>query len=172
MKTLFLVLRAIIYLVGALVLWGWLALAVRPNDNDFGVVLPTWTEIPGIPLLVVGGMLFLTCVILFILQGRGTLVFWDSPSRFVAVGPYKYVRNPMYIGAFLSLAGFGLLLQSLSVLILSLLQILVFHLFVVLVEERSLEERFGESYVEYKKYVNRWIPKSKTGLTSAASSMS
>jgi protein-S-isoprenylcysteine O-methyltransferase Ste14 len=172
MKTFFITLRAIFYLVGTVVFWGWLALAVRPNDRDIGVLLPAWTEVPGILLLVVGGLLFVTCVVLFIFRGRGTLIFWESPTRFVAVGPYRYVRNPMYIGAFLLLAGFGLVLHSPSVLLLSLLQILVFHVFVVLVEERSLEERFGESYIEYKKYVNRWIPKSNTGLPSTVSSMS
>jgi protein-S-isoprenylcysteine O-methyltransferase Ste14 len=172
MKTLFIALRAILYLLGAVALWGWLAFVVRPIDTQIGVLLPAWTEIPGFLLLGVGGLLLLTCVILFILRGRGTLIFWDSPPRFIAVGPYRYVRNTMYVGAFLTLAGFGLYLHSFSVLLLSLVQTLVFHLFVVLFEERGLEQRFGESFIEYKKSVNRWIPKSRTAHTSTASSMS
>jgi hypothetical protein len=79
MKTLFIALRAIFYLIGSVVFWGWLALAVRPNDRDIGLLLPAWTEVPGILLLGVGGLLFVTCVVLFIFRGRGTLIFWDSP---------------------------------------------------------------------------------------------
>ena len=75
-----------------------------------------------------------------------------------AVGPYAYVRNPMYIGGFILLVGFGLFHSSVSILLLSIILLLLFHLFVILVEEPTLERTFGESYMEYKKRINRWIP--------------
>ena len=67
----------------------------------------------------------------------------------------------MYIGGWFVLAGFGLYEESISILLFSLVWLVIFHLFVVLVEEPGLMKRFGESYVEYKKSVNRWVPRWK-----------
>ena len=65
----------------------------------------------------------------------------------------------MYIGAAVVLVGFGLFHASLSMMLFSLLFLLIAHLFVLFVEEPLLENLFGESYLEYKKRVDRWIPK-------------
>jgi len=65
----------------------------------------------------------------------------------------------MYIGAALVLGGYGLFERSAAVTMLSLAFLLVFHLFVVLVEEPGLECRFGESYIAYKRHVHRWLPR-------------
>ncbi|MDQ3682164.1 MAG: isoprenylcysteine carboxylmethyltransferase family protein, partial [Bacteroidota bacterium] len=73
--------------------------------------------------------------------------------------PYAYVRNPMYIGGFILLVGFGLNRNSLSIVILSVILIVIFHLFVVFYEEPVLERQFGKTYIEYKNRINRWIPK-------------
>jgi len=109
--------------------------------------------------MAVGGILVITCAAIFVLRGRGTPAIFDPPKEFVALGPYKFVRNPMYIGGFILLVGFGLYQNSASILLLSLLLALLIHLFVLAIEEQGLEKRFGRSYLEYKKSVNRWIPK-------------
>ena len=159
MRTLFITLRALIYITGFILLFGWLSLSVRPFDRSFGVVLPTWTGGLGIILMVGGGILVLTCAAVFIARGRGTPAIFDPPKEFVAVGPYKYVRNPMYIGGFMLQLGFGLYQHSVSILLLSLLLVLLLHLFVLFIEEPGLEERFGRSYLGYKASVNRWTPR-------------
>jgi protein-S-isoprenylcysteine O-methyltransferase Ste14 len=159
MKTLFLALRALIYVTGFVLLFGWLALAVRPFDQRLEVVLPAWTNALGVVVMAVGGILVITCAAIFVLRGRGTPAIFDPPKEFVALGPYKFVRNPMYIGGFILIVGFGLYQGSLSILLLSLLLALLIHVFVLTVEEQGLEKRFGRSYLEYKKSVNRWIPK-------------
>jgi len=159
MKTLFLALRALIYVTGFVLLFGWLALAVRPFDQRLEVVLPAWTNALGVVVMAVGGILVITCAAIFVLRGRGTPAIFDPPKEFVALGPYKFVRNPMYIGGFILLVGFGLYQNSASILLLSLLLALLIHLFVLAIEEQGLEKRFGRSYLEYKKSVNRWIPK-------------
>jgi protein-S-isoprenylcysteine O-methyltransferase Ste14 len=141
--------------------FGWLALRVRVYDIETGVILPNWTRPAGIVLMITGGILVLTCIILFITRGKGTPAAFDSPQEFVATGPYAYVRNPMYIGGFILLAGFGLHHYSVSILILTVLLFIPFHLFVVFVEEPILERKFGKSYVEYKKHIKRWIPELK-----------
>ena len=79
--------------------------------------------------------------------------------RVVSGGPYRFVRNPMYIGALLTLIGAALWLQSPGILVLAAAGLLAAHLLVVLVEEPSLEKRFGESYREYRSNVRRWLPR-------------
>jgi protein-S-isoprenylcysteine O-methyltransferase Ste14 len=113
----------------------------------------------GVAAMAAGGVLILTCVGLFASRGRGTPAPFDPPREFVAVGPYRYVRNPMYVGALTLLVGFGLWQRSVSVLLFALLAALIAHLFLVLFEEPDLERRFGDSYVEYKGSVNRWLPR-------------
>jgi protein-S-isoprenylcysteine O-methyltransferase Ste14 len=157
MSILFSLLRSLIYVPAFILFFGWIALRVRVYDKDIGL-LPEWTLLPGIVLMIIGGMLCLVCVGIFIVKGKGTPAVFDPPTEFVAIGPYKYVRNPMYIGGFILLIGFGLFHRSLSILILFIVLFFLFHLFVVFVEEPQLEKRFGKSYIEYKNSVKRWIP--------------
>ncbi|MGA2475799.1 MAG: isoprenylcysteine carboxylmethyltransferase family protein [Terriglobia bacterium] len=159
MKTLFLALRSVIYMSGFLLFFGWIALLVRTFDQSFGVSLPAATEIPGAVLLVVGATLVLACAGVFISRGRGTPAIFDAPRAFVAIGPYKYVRNPMYIGGLILLIGFGLFERSISILFLTLPLFLLVHLFVLFYEEPTLTRKFGSSYQEYRKAVRRWIPR-------------
>jgi len=60
---------------------------------------PTGVGWIGLVPLGFGLAIFAWCVIIFASRGRGTLAPWDAPRRFVAVGPYRRVRNPMYLGA-------------------------------------------------------------------------
>ncbi len=158
MKTFFIALRAFIYVTGFVFLWSWVALSVRSLDRSLEVVLPAWTRTLGIILGVIGGLLGLLCVGVFVAQGRGTPAPFDAPEEFVAVGPYRYVRNPMYIGGLTVLIGFGLYERSVSILFLCLLVFLLVHLFVIFYEEPTLREKFGATYEEYCRTVSRWIP--------------
>jgi len=153
------ILRTVIYMSGFVLLWGFLALSVRRFDPRLGLVLPAWVGPIGAAVMALGAAIALSCGALFAVHGRGTPAPFDPPRDFVAVGPYRRVRNPMYIGALLVLVGLGLWLRSPSILVLALLLAISAHLFVVYYEEPGLERRFGASYVEYKKRVNRWIPR-------------
>jgi protein-S-isoprenylcysteine O-methyltransferase Ste14 len=151
--------RTVVYMTGFVVVWGWLAFVVHRFDRTTGVILPHWVPPLGVALVAVGGVLALTCGFFFATRGLGTPVPFDPPREVVAVGPYRYVRNPMYIGALLVLAGFGLVLRSPSVLLLTVGAAVFAHLFVVAVEEPRLEWRFGDGYRRYKRSVNRWLPR-------------
>jgi len=136
-----------------------MAQSVRVFDSQFGVIMPLWTRSLGIYLIIVGAVIALICIGVFVHFGKGTPAVFDPPTKFVAVGPYAYVRNPMYIGGLILLVGFGLNHSSLSILILSVILFGFVHLMVVYYEEPNLEKLFGESYINYKKKINRWIPK-------------
>ena len=92
------------------------------------------------------------------MRGRGTPAIFDAPRRFVAVGPYKYVRNPMYLSAIATFLGFGLYARSLAVLAFAGAWFLMIHLFVVFIEEPGLRRRFGGTYDAYVYRVRRWMP--------------
>ena len=159
MKTLFLALRSVIYMSGFLLLFAWIALRVRVFDRRFGITLPASTQIPGIILGSLGAILVLACASVFISRGRGTPAIFDAPRAFVAIGPYRYVRNPMYIGGLALLLGFGLYERSISILFMTLLLFLIVHLFVLYYEEPTLTRKFGSSYEAYLRAVCRWIPR-------------
>jgi len=151
--------------VTAVVCIGWCALHVRKLDPYFRLVVPPWTRVPGCILLILGGVLVLTCggilstrwnAAPFPTKGRFFRRFF--PREFVAFGPFRYVRNPMSLGAVTLMMGLGLYEESISVLLLALLLFLFLHLVVIYVEEPGLERRFGESYRQYRQSVNRWLP--------------
>jgi protein-S-isoprenylcysteine O-methyltransferase Ste14 len=117
---------------------------------------------PRIVALIVralGAALALWCVLTFAFVGHGTPAPFDPPRRLVVRGPYRMVRNPMYLGAGLFLAAGALLYQSLLLLGLTALFFLAAHLFVVVYEERALGRLFGEGYHAYCKRVRRWWPR-------------
>jgi protein-S-isoprenylcysteine O-methyltransferase Ste14 len=159
MRTLFDAVRTLAYVTGFVFLWGWMALGVRKYDRSLGFVLPSWMAKLGVAFMLIGGMIVLLSVGTFVVRGRGTPAPFDAPRQFVAVGPYRYVRNPMYIGAWTVLSGFGLYLHSLSILLMALAALLLAHLFVIFHEEPTLRVKFGAPYVSYCTSVSRWIPK-------------
>ena len=142
-----------------LLVWIWVALRVQALDRYLGTPLPGWSVLLGVLSVLAGASLVVTCIVLFIVQGRGTPAPFDAPKRFVAVGPYRIIRNPMYIGGLLLLAGFGFFQQSKAILLFCALWFLAAHLFVTLYEEPILTDRFGTPYLGYSRAVPRWIPK-------------
>lgn len=158
MTALFAGLRAFVYGTGFVLLWGWLALSVRRFDRLLHVELPGWLREVGAGLMALGGVVALSCIAVFAVRGRGTPAPFDPPREFVVIGPYRRVRNPMYVGALVVLAGFGLWHRSLAMTLFPVVAWLIVHAFVVLVEEPGLERRFGDSYRDYKRRVRRWVP--------------
>src|SRR5512133_2546520 len=129
MKTAFLAFRALLSAVLFFVLWGWLDWQVRGLDAAYGLALPAWAQSLTIPVTLLGVALAYWCVATFVVRGRGTPAPFDPPREFVAVGPYRYLRNPMYIGGALMLAGFGLFERSGAMVLFCIPFLLFFHLF-------------------------------------------
>jgi protein-S-isoprenylcysteine O-methyltransferase Ste14 len=116
-------------------------------------------EWPALAFIAIGVALYLSCVCVFAIVGRGTPGPWDAPRRFVAVGPYRCVRNPIYIAALLVVFGEAWLFLSLTLLQYGVAMAICFHLFVIGYEEPTLHRKFGEDYAEYRQSVPRWIPR-------------
>jgi protein-S-isoprenylcysteine O-methyltransferase Ste14 len=153
-----LALRATLYGSGFVVLWTWLATLVRPLDARLGFELPRWLQPVGIVIGGAGAVLALWCVLLFVTTGRGTPAPFDPPREVVVRGPYRHVRNPMYVGGIGVIAGAALVLRSPTLLGLAAVFLGLAHLFVILYEEPALERRFGASYLAYRRAVRRWVP--------------
>jgi protein-S-isoprenylcysteine O-methyltransferase Ste14 len=68
-------------------------------------------------LIVPGAALYLACLWLFATVGRGTPGPWDAPRHLVVVGPYRWVRNPIYVAAFLVVLGEAWLFGSGALLV-------------------------------------------------------
>jgi protein-S-isoprenylcysteine O-methyltransferase Ste14 len=115
-------------------------------------------QVGGLVLLILGGALAVWCILTFALVGQGTPAPFDPPRKLVAAGPYRWVRNPMYIGAGTALSGAALYYQSAALMAFAAGFLVVAHLFVVFYEEPTLERSFGARYADYRNAVPRWVP--------------
>ena len=129
-----------------------------------GIIRPSTIEVQqiiGMIVGVIGALIALWCVFTFATIGGGTPAPFDPPRRLVIRGPYQFVRNPMYIGAGLALAGAALFYESTVLVLYLCVFFLVTHLFVIWYEEPTLRQNFREEYEAYCRRVRRWLP----GLT-------
>ena len=92
-----------------------------------------------------------------LLAGRGRPRRGPQP-RFVLAGPYLRVRNPLYAGIVLAVAGAAVGARSSALAGATLALAVVLHVWVVRVEEPRLRARFGAAYAEYLLRVPRWLP--------------
>jgi protein-S-isoprenylcysteine O-methyltransferase Ste14 len=139
----------------------WLVNHFATGDTRWGngSLITLLLRAAGVALIICGLALFSWCVSLFVRIGQGTLAPWDPTRTLVAVGPYRFVRNPMIIGVALMLIGQALLWGSWMVGIWACVFVLINHIYFVLSEEPALEKRFGQDYRVYKVNVPRWVPR-------------
>jgi protein-S-isoprenylcysteine O-methyltransferase Ste14 len=115
-------------------------------------------QIAGLLVGLAGAAIALWCILTFVFVGRGTPAPFDPPRRLVVRGPYRVVRNPMYIGAGIAVAGAALFYQSVVLLGYVGFFWLAMHIFVVAYEEPTLRRMFGPEYSAYCQNVGRWWP--------------
>ena len=118
--------------------------------------------VAGVALTGLGFILLYSAISLFIKRGNGTIAPRDPPKKLIVIGIYAHVRNPMHIGVFLILTGESIAIGSIALTFWTLLFIVGNLLYVPLIEERKLAERFGGEYLIYKKHVPSWIPRSSS----------
>ncbi len=92
------------------------------------------------------------------LKRAGTQLRPDRPTTaLVTSGPFRYTRNPAYVGATLIYVGAALAARSVPALTFLPIALVVLERGVVEREERYLEQRFGDAYRSYKAAVPRWF---------------
>jgi protein-S-isoprenylcysteine O-methyltransferase Ste14 len=131
-----------------------------------GIVRPPEIAAPQIAGMIVGSIgaaLALWCIFTFATIGKGTPAPFDPPRKLVIRGPYRFVRNPMYVGAILALAGAALFYKSAPLLAYAAAFLVVCHIFVLAYEEPTLRRRFGPEYEPYCERVKRWWPAERPG---------
>ncbi len=155
-----------------------------PNDerDNAGVVAPPPLIYAG-PLLL-GLLLNRKLEISFLPRGMASILGWpllgggvllmgwffrtmkraDTPidprepvSKIVTDGPFRYTRNPAYLGMTMTYTGLASLANALPAVLLLPAPLLVMRRGVIEREERYLEDKFGEEYLRYKEQVRRWI---------------
>jgi protein-S-isoprenylcysteine O-methyltransferase Ste14 len=115
------------------------------------------------PVKWVGVALALAAIVQILFARRamiavGTNIRPDLPTlAIVRMGPYRYTRNPMYLSLCALQVSLALILNDLSPLLLAVVLILILHFGVIIKEERYLEEKFGDNYLELKREVRRWF---------------
>jgi protein-S-isoprenylcysteine O-methyltransferase Ste14 len=124
-----------------------------------GLLIAWLLRVAGAVSVICGLALFSWCVSLFARIGQGTLAPWDPTHNLVAIGPYRFVRNPMIIGVALMLVGQALFWGSWLVGSWACLFAMINHIYFVLSEEPGLAKRFGGAYRVYKANVPRWVPR-------------
>ncbi|HEU5304383.1 MAG TPA: isoprenylcysteine carboxylmethyltransferase family protein [Gemmatimonadales bacterium] len=125
------------------------------------VVLDLHRPLHWVALLSIGAgtVLLAVCILEFARSGRGTLSPVDPPRTLVVRGPYRYVRNPMYLGVSLIVIGEVLLTGSRGLLIYWMTWFAAVNLIVRGYEEPALRAQFGAAYERYAAAVGRWVPR-------------
>lgn len=120
------------------------------------VLLP-WigTLIVGVPLVVVGSLLFGGAIWTMRAHDKHPS-HSEDPPEVIRDGPFRYSRNPIYVGHSLVHVGASVLVNSLWPLV-TLVPLLVYLRRVVQREETRLKALFGEAYDQYRRDVRRWL---------------
>ncbi len=111
----------------------------------------------------IGATMFVAALALFAwaivtMTGAGSNVPTNRPTTtIVETGPYRFTRNPIYLGMFLGLIGLAVGLDNLWLLLMLAPFALVIRYGVVAREEAYLDRRFGDVYRAYRSRVRRWL---------------
>ena len=140
-----------------LVLFPWLI-------THFQTGTPPWplaVRALGVALIVLGVLVNAATFVRFPVEGAGTPFPTDPPSsrKVMTGGPYRYVRNPMYVSYFVAIIGEALLLSRPVLFIYLLVVAALVAGFVRWWEEPTMARRFGAEYEAYRKQVPRWRPR-------------
>lgn len=136
----------------ALVAGWWLDRRVQALPLDWGVT----TRPLGWLLVGVGVVLFAWTLVTFA-RHRTTVNPYKAASALCTDGPFRFSRNPIYLGDWFILGGVALLLETAWPLVFAPLVWALLRYGVIRHEEAHLEARFGDDYRAYKSRVRRWL---------------
>lgn len=154
----------LIYLGFLLAGWGLIELGARPEAvaAGFGWLAAGFnleTEVRrSVALALIIGGLLLDGMAAGLFRRRGTAVEpWKPSTVLIHEGPYRFSRNPIYLGFAITYLGLAIAMDSWVVLLLLLPCLAVVDRFVIQREERYLAAKFGAEYDAYRGKVRRWL---------------
>ncbi|HEU4833185.1 MAG TPA: isoprenylcysteine carboxylmethyltransferase family protein [Pyrinomonadaceae bacterium] len=150
--------KSLLHNVGIVILSLALAYLGTIIDSVLGLrsLTSTLATTVGVLLLSLGFLLRLWAVVHFYNHNM-RVISLEPQGSLVTAGPYRYSRNPLYLGAnVLCFFGAALVFGSLTALIMTTIHIPFVNLWIRR-EERQLEQKFGDRFLAYKKQVRRWI---------------
>lgn len=109
-----------------------------------------------------GGVLAVWTISDFWMKGRGTPAPNAPPHELVVSGPYRFTRNPMYLGALLILLGYVFWAQTWVQLVYFMLAWIGLHVMLIYFEEPNLRKRYGAAYEAYCRHTPRWLLRMKS----------
>lgn len=107
--------------------------------------------------LIGAGLLWMLWALITFRRARTTVLPHQAASAFVATGPYRFGRNPMYLGMCGLYLGVTLWLNSVWGILLFPIVIFVLIRFVIQREEAYLSHAFGDEYARFRANVSRWL---------------
>ena len=122
---------------------------------DYGMINP----VIGLMFMVVGWLFANWTVKVQFSLGKGTPIPLMATQKLIIKAPYTYCRNPMTLGTAIFYLGIALWLGSFSAIGLGLVYPVGILIYIKLVEEKELEERFGSDYLDYKRRTPFLIPR-------------
>lgn len=140
-----------------------MVLATSIVDSRLGWSLPIGWKLPGAAAILLGLGMIAWAEVTFLRLAHSTGGFGDPPPRLVVDGPYRFTRNPIYLGAFVLLVGLSLWRDSPTLLAAATASLPLIHVFFVRVEEPATRRRLGVAYDDYRARVPRWLPGPRAG---------
>jgi len=119
------------------------------------LINPPWTY-SGIAVML-GGLVLASAARRMFLEVDTSVQLQGESHSLVTGGPFRFSRNPMYLGMLLWMVGLAILLGSLSAFFLPLVLFLVMNFVMIPMEEERMMEVCGDAYLDYKARVRRWL---------------
>lgn len=144
-----------VFVVGWLL--GWLLEARVERFRLVGGSADRWPLVVAGTLLLAAGLLVIAWGLATFLRARTAIMPHHSASRLVTHGPYRFTRNPMYLGMTLLYLGLAVRANMGWPVLLLPVVLWTLHRLVISREERYLSSAFGAAYDDYRHRVRRWI---------------
>jgi len=141
----------LIFLIVFLVLW-----ILDSFVFHFSAILAKY--IPVYTRLILAGLILIPSGFLAWLGLRVVFMEVRDPPRVIRTGVFSYMRHPIYFAALLFYIGLIFMTLSLVSLIFWAC-IFIFYNYIATYEEKQLEKKFGQEYIDYRKKVPKWIPR-------------
>lgn len=146
-------------------------LPIKPPHIALVLLFLSWVASYFFPKLNVARVIYRNMGIIVFFLGI-SLLFWSfslfkknktpivpgqKPTFVVAEGPYRFTRNPMYLGVTIALLGASIYFGNILAFFSPIIFFLIMNFYFVPFEEKLMENLFGRKYLNYKKKVRRWL---------------